>query len=155
MVYWQSVAIVLGMFACCAAQSPAIQQPSHPRTKIEFRLAETAPADGLTEATTKEKGEKIYLHKEAVVSESDIRDARVVQNQSLHVFEIGVVFTNEGARKMAEATRNHIGRLMAILIDDQVVVAPRVNSIVEAECQITGQFTKEEAEAIVRGLNKK
>ncbi len=150
MSYSIRVTVLLASFAFCAAPSFAIQQSSQQRHKIEFHLAETEPASGLTEATTKDKGVRIHLHKEVIVSESDIREVHIAPNQSSPFFEIALHFTDEGARKMADATKKHIGKLLAIVIDGEVVTAPQVTSVIEASGQITGQFTREEAERITK-----
>jgi preprotein translocase subunit SecD len=146
------VIALLAFFVYCAATSSAIQQLSKPRSRVEFHLAETNPADGLSEATTKDKGDKIYLHKEVIVTESDIRDAHIAPIQGPPFFDIYFDFTDDGARKIADATKKHIGSLLAIVINDEVVVAPKVNSTIETRGVITGEFTKEEAELIAKSF---
>jgi|GEM_PF-3085775 len=154
MSYSMRVTVILALSLYSAATSATVLQSSQPRHKVEFHLAENNPADGLTVATTKHKGDKIYLHKDVVLTESGIRDARVVPDQNSPFFYIELNFTDEGAGKMAEATKKHIGGLLAVMIDDQVVVAPKVTSIIDSRCQISAEFTKAEriAKFIANGV---
>jgi SecD/SecF fusion protein len=68
-------------------------------------------------------------------------------------FVVGVHFTPEGARKMNAATQNHIDRPIAILVDGEVVMAPTVRSTIGDSAEINGNYTREQAERIVNGLN--
>ena len=54
---------------------------------------------------------------------------------------------------MRQATAEHIGRPVAILIDGTVVMAPIVRSPIGDSAVISGQFTREEAERIAAGID--
>ena len=56
---------------------------------------------------------------------------------------------------MRAATANHIGKHVAILLDGQVVMAPVIRSPIGAAAEITGNYTKSQAERIVRGIGIK
>lgn len=61
-------------------------------------------------------------------------------------YEVGVTFTDEGAKTFAEATARNVGKQIAIIYDDQIVSAPNVNeAITGGQCSITGNFTYEQA----------
>ena len=55
-----------------AATAWADKPDDKPKVKIEFRRAETKPAEGLVEAAVPGSKEKIYLHKEADATSADI-----------------------------------------------------------------------------------
>lgn len=58
-------------------------------------------------------------------------------------------FTDEGKAKFAEATKNNIGKQIAIVLDETVQSAPTVNTeITDGNAVITGSFTPEEAEEL-------
>ena len=58
-------------------------------------------------------------------------------------------FTNEGKTKFAEATKNNIGKQIAIVLDETVQSAPTVNAeITDGNAVITGSFTPEAAEEL-------
>ena len=61
----QSAVMLLGCFAGTGLV-PQDKPDQKPGVKLEFRLAEMAPAEGLTEATEAGTNKKVYLHKTAI-----------------------------------------------------------------------------------------
>jgi len=67
---------------------------------------------------------------------------------------INLTFNSEGARLFEEITGRHIGRPVAIFLDNQLLSEPIVQSqIAGGQAQITGSYTVEEAQQLVRDLN--
>jgi preprotein translocase subunit SecD len=125
-----------------------------PKVKIEFRRAETKNADGLTPATIAGTEEKIYLHKGADATNADIAEARVGVDGAGNP-TIEVTFTKEGAKKVEAMSEKHLDKPLAILIDGKVVSAPVVRAKLSGKAEITGTFTKEEVEKLVKAINGK
>ena len=80
-----------------------------------------------------------------------IADARKqvgqVSQQGVSEPYVSLEFTAEGRQLFAEATKNNIGKPIAIILDDEIVSAPIVNAeITDGNAMITGHFTPEEAE---------
>jgi preprotein translocase subunit SecD len=123
--------------------------------RFEVRLAEDKPAPGLREAKVSGSHQPVYLHDEVIVTNGDIAGARVVQAGGPSQYAISIEFNAAGAEKMRAATGNHIGKLMAILLDGQVIMAPVVRTPIGASAEITGNFTRAKAERIVRGIEIK
>ena len=128
-----------GMFGQAA---PGAQQ----QARFEVRSAENAPGPGLTEATVSDSAQKVYLHDGAVVTGQDVTAATVEANGAL--FSVAIRFTAQGAEKMAAATRSHLGRPLAIVLDGKVISAPTVRATISDAAVITGRHTREEAERI-------
>lgn len=64
-------------------------------------------------------------------------------------YVVELVLTDEGAQKFAEATSANIGKQIAIVYDGSVISAPNVqNAITDGRCQITGNFTYEQADQL-------
>ena len=121
--------------------------------RFEVRLAETQPAKGLREARVAGSDEKIYLYPDAVVTNADISESRVIdRDQSGGHYSVTVSFTASGAEKMRRATARHIGKPMAIIVDGEVVAAPTVRDAVGSEAVLTGNYTRAEAERIANGM---
>lgn len=82
---------------------------------------------------------------ETVLTGTDLKDAREQtdqQGQNLVALE----FSPEGAEKFAALTTMNVGRTIAILLDGEVLTAPRVNEpITGGNAVITGNKTLEEA----------
>jgi len=149
----QAIALALTLVAC-ASQAPR----GGPRpAQFELRLAEESPGAGLMEAAVGGGDKKVYLFKEAIITNNDLVDARVVddgafidQNERASSgFSIHVLFTEEGAQKMSRATGAHLGKPIAILVDGKVVSARIVRSVISDRAAISGVFTREEAERLV------
>lgn len=118
--------------------------------RFEMRLAEDWPAPGLREVAG--PGRTIYLHDEAIVTNSDIAEARVVRGRSPSQFGVEVKFNPVGAKKMIAATEKQIGKPMAILVDGQLVAAPVLRSVIRESALVNGDFTKTQAERIANGI---
>jgi len=69
---------------------------------------------------------------------------------------IGVVFDEEGGRRLQELTAGNIDRRLAVLVDGRVVACPIVRSPISQRVEITGDFSKEElarlADALQAGM---
>jgi SecD-like export protein len=121
--------------------------------RFEVRLAEEQPAAGL-QAVGVSSTRTVYLHPEVVVTNADIAFSSVIPgNTPSEQFWIDVRLNAAGAAKMRQATMNHLGRPVAILIDGEVVSLPTVKSPIGAGAVISGDFTRAEAERIAQGMN--
>ena len=65
---------------------------------------------------------------------------------------IGFTFNEGGAKRMARLTADNIKRPLAILLDNEVYSAPNINDIISARGIITGRFTPQEVDDLVRTL---
>jgi hypothetical protein len=120
--------------------------------RFEIRLAESTPAPDLQSVRVDGSDRVIYLHRDAVVTNDDVADARVVAGDAPDQFHVAVTLTTEGGEKMRAATAAHLDRPMALLIDGEVVMAPTVRSVVGTEGLLTGNYTREEAEHVATGM---
>ncbi len=89
---------------------------------------------------------------------ADLRKAAVVFGQSTsqtpNAPEIQLQFNNEGTQKFRELTKNNIGKQLAIYLDEDLLIAPTVQTTInDGVAVITGQFTPEEAKTIAAQLN--
>jgi preprotein translocase subunit SecD len=140
--------------ACLSCVGPLAARPDEKKVTVEFRRAETKPADGLTEARIEGSKKKVYVPKKADATNADIAEARVAADNNFNP-AIDITFTKEGAKKMEALSEQHRDKPLAIMIDGKVVSAPLVREKFSSRAQITGQFTKEEVERIVTALNRK
>jgi SecD/SecF fusion protein len=65
---------------------------------------------------------------------------------------VGFTFTPRGATRFGDLTANHIGQLLAILLDDEVYSSPRVKETITSRGIIEGNFSAEEVRDLVRTL---
>ncbi|MFC1703687.1 hypothetical protein ACFL1E_02755 [Candidatus Omnitrophota bacterium] len=115
----------------------------------------------------------MYVDKEVLLSNSDIEKI-IITSETFPVYgaksimapkgnedltstfqEIIIEFKPESAKKLEEVTRNNLKRQMAIISDENVLMAPRIlQPITEGTVQISGGFSesKENAIAFVKEL---
>lgn len=68
---------------------------------------------------------------------------------------VSQIFTPKGTRAFADFTRNHVGEINGVVLDDAVVTAPNINEpILDGQAEISGGFrTLAEAQALANLLN--
>lgn len=106
--------------------------------------AEPGPRNRLV-ADAYEKGVYYIVVDEAVVGGDDLTDAQPSFDQNGRP-AVSFRFNPTGARKFGDYTAAHIGEPFAIVLDDQVISAPTIQShIAGGSGIITGSFTVEES----------
>ncbi|NLN48340.1 MAG: protein translocase subunit SecD [Clostridiales bacterium] len=85
-----------------------------------------------------------------IITGNDIKEAKAVYSTDpdtkLQVPVVSLELNSEGAKKFATATSENVDKIIAILLDESIISAPRVNEpITEGKCQISGRMTIEEA----------
>ena len=95
-------------------------------------------------------GGTLALRPEVLVSNEDILDARVAQQDDGR-YVVNLLLTEGAGKRMAKATGANIGRRMAILLDGVVFSAPSIKSEVNREVSIT-PADKSEAETIAGAI---
>ena len=66
---------------------------------------------------------------------------------------VDVTFNEEGARRFGEATREHVGQPVAVVLDDVVLTTPRIDEpILGGTVRIGGNFTLESARQLAAWL---
>ena len=90
------------------------------------------------------------------LSGKNLESASVVfQSQGLSEPQVSLKFDEEGTKLFAEITKRNVGKRVAIYLDNQVISAPTVqNEITNGEAVITGNFTIDEANDLVKRLNE-
>ncbi len=96
-----------------------------------------------------EGGGALVLWEEAEVTGDMVENASAGLNSDGGGFQINFTFDSRGARRFSEYTREHIGELFAIVLDNEIISSPRIQSaITGGSGRITGNFSPEEANRI-------
>jgi preprotein translocase subunit SecD len=89
-------------------------------------------------------GTVYYLvRKVAAVSGQDLRGAKPTIDENNRP-AVSFSLKNEGARKFGKITGENIGRSLAIVLDNRVMSAPRIEGRISDEGRISGSFTSQE-----------
>jgi preprotein translocase subunit SecD len=149
-----SVVIIVALFGIAA-------EPPKPAT-FEMRLVLTAASPDSEELTCTHPGtapgqkvdEKLHVQKKPLLNRSTIKSAAVQKSAASGVPEIAITFTEQGSKRFAEVTRDHVGHRLAIVVDGKVYSAPRIMmEIPGGKAVISGSFTEEEATQLAARLS--
>jgi len=160
--------MLLVILCVLSFQVAARQKPSF-SIQVEFRLAEISKSDGLIEATVKDSGLRIYLHKTVLISNKDVTVAKVVTSNARILdllrangvnvdaerkYDVEIAFTNEAAQRLEKETQKHLHKPIAIIIDGAVMSAPFLRHKLSTGASISA-LTQEQAQKIAASLNQK
>jgi preprotein translocase subunit SecD len=103
---------------------------------LEIRAASQTAVAGWQQMSTP-AGEAVWVSTTAALTTADIArgEPRIEANGQRTV---GVVFTADGARKMAQLSAAQANRPIALLLDGKVVWAPIVRGTIEKEAVLSG-----------------
>lgn len=88
------------------------------------------------------------------LSGGDLQLASVAYDQNTGKSQVNLSFTSDGTAKFADITKRNVGRIVAIVLDNQIISTPTVNeAILTGDAVITGDFTNEQAESLSIQLN--
>ena len=140
-------------------QLPGVQNPESVKillgktAKMSFHLVDetttvTQARRGKISKTSRimsgSEGEQYVVIRKPVVGGENLTDARVTFDGGRPV--VSFRFNTIGGRKFAEVTSNHIGERLAIVLDNEVISAPNIQTaITGGSGQITGNFTTQSA----------
>ena len=86
------------------------------------------------------------VHKVPAVTGKDLRTAKQTMDE-FNQPAVSFTLNSEGVTKFSRVTGANVGRFLAIILDDRVVSAPRIDGpINQPEARITGRFTPQEAD---------
>ena len=144
--------------------------------RLEFKLVEKSPAGAIAWTGSADtpppddipEGTEIRYHNDdgtslanswyvvqspVLLSGDRIKNARETQGNTTFEIVVSMSFDSQGSRKFGEMTTNHVGELLAILLDGKIQSAPRINEpILGGNAQISGDFTFEEAQYLANIL---
>lgn len=132
--------------------------------QLELKLVVSGPAlseDQLLSGRTQPPGteilpgvqetggtDRVYYIVEStpVITGRDLKNARPTVDYNDNTPAVSFTLKPEAAGRFQRETRENIGRGLAIVLDDNVVSAPRINDAIYDKGQISGGFTVEEAQ---------
>ncbi|MEM9704514.1 MAG: protein translocase subunit SecD, partial [Pseudomonadota bacterium] len=96
-----------------------------------------------------EGGGALVLFEDPVITGDMVESASAQLNPEGGGFQINFSFDGRGGKRFADFTNERIGELFAIVLDGEIISAPRIQSAITAgQGRITGSFSAEEASRI-------
>ncbi|MCL5432871.1 MAG: protein translocase subunit SecD [Patescibacteria group bacterium] len=92
--------------------------------------------------------------KQTALTGKDLKQTNVSFDANSGKPQVQLVFSGDGAQKFADITKRNVNKIVAIVLDNQVIEAPRVNEpILNGNAVITGNFTTKTAKDLSIQLN--
>jgi preprotein translocase subunit SecD len=118
----------------------------HPTLSAEEARQTRVPVGFRVYPSTERGGGALVLREAAVVEGQDLVEAQPSFDQRTNEWIISFRFNQSGARKFGAFTRDNVGKLFAIVLDNRVISAPVIREpILGGSGQISGSFTAESA----------
>ena len=134
-------------------QVPGLQDPQRLKeilgqtAKLEFRMVAEPGATDVDLLPSKETpGQTQAIERRVIVEGGDLTDAQPGFDNRTGEPVVNFRFNIRGAQRFGQTTSENVGRLLAIVLDNQVISAPRILSpITGGSGQISGRFTVQQA----------
>jgi len=123
---------------------------------LEFKLAqEISPEVGLEVGEEQvDSPEPSFAFIETGISGRVIDKAQLQFDPTTSEPVVLLSFNNEGKELFAKVTKENVGQILAIFLDNQIISSPVIREeIKDGKAQISGGFTSQEAKTLVRDIN--
>ncbi|RWO34019.1 MAG: protein translocase subunit SecDF [Mesorhizobium sp.] len=113
---------------------------------VEEAIAGRPPAGSTVLYSTEEPRVPYLIENRIIVSGENLVDAQATFDQRTNEPVVSFRFDSRGATRFGQATQANVGRLFAIILDNEVISAPQIREpILGGTGQISGSFTVESA----------
>jgi preprotein translocase subunit SecD len=135
-----------------ALQAPGFNPAEQEVLPYLERNDEPAPVAGAAPAPP-QQFRYMVVDKKVIVRGQDLRDAQAVPDQFKSTnYQINFSLKPAGAESFGAWTGANVGKDLAIVLNNQVVSAPRIQSQITDRGQITGKFSKTQSEDLALTL---
>jgi preprotein translocase subunit SecD len=140
------ILLVSVTFITCTEQNVAVE-----KVTVEFRTAFTEADSMTTPMFDQRSGDTLYIDPKVIISNADVDYASVTEQNKKPVIQLQM--NEQGTQKLADFTQSHIGTQIAVILDGEIMMTPTIRAaLTDGKAIITGNFSKKEAEKIVRGI---
>ena len=112
------------------------------------------------EKTGEKNGKAVYsprfvrkMESKWSVTGKDVVSAVPRRDEKTGAFCVSFRLNDEGGSRFSALTGANINKPLAIILDDELISAPNINSEIGTDGQITGKFSQEEAQKLANAIN--
>jgi preprotein translocase subunit SecD len=117
--------------------------------KLQFRFVAEAGAADTEQMRNRDSGQMISVERSVITEGEDLIDAQASFDQRTGQPIVSFRFNIRGAQRFGDATTRGVGRQLAIVLDNEVISAPVVQTpITGGSGQISGSFTVEQVNSL-------
>ena len=103
------------------------------------------------------EGRSVWVNPTPTLTAADIQGAEPAADRNYGQF-VAVTFTDAGAQKMRDLSTAQMNKLIAMVLDGKVIMAPKVRSVINNTCIVTGKapagLTTDEVRRILTSVNQ-
>ena len=117
--------------------------------RYRFMLMKSEEKDGAGKAIYR----PYFIDRKVQIDGSSLKNASVEFDNVKNEYCVSFLFDEAGGNEFSKITRKNIGKQLAIILDDELISAPVIQSEIGQQGQITGNFTSQEAHRLASDLN--
>ena len=124
---------------------------------LTIRGAATTPVPGWLQLASRDGAEQLWVAPSGGLTSLDIERAEQTKGAN-GLSAVTVVFTDDGANRMADLTRSQLGQRIAFVVDGKVVWAPTVRGVISKQTVLTAGaegFAAADIQRILEILNQR
>jgi preprotein translocase subunit SecD len=129
------LAAILWMCGTTLADGPNKKAPA-----VELRLADTTLSEAYSRLAHLDSIGKLHLHRDVLLTLDDIAGVKFIRRPG-RVTDLQLDIAGDGAKRLAAATQQNIGRKLAIVLDGEVVVAANIMQRIPANVSVSAVFS--------------
>jgi RNA polymerase sigma factor (sigma-70 family) len=145
-----------------ASENSAPAAPASSSSPFQVRLVVDDQDENAETITNRVKSgapdalpETLHVQKTALIDSTAIQSANVTTDSSTGSAQIDIILTEQGKELFAQATKENLNKRLAIMMDGQSYMAPRVSSeITGGRIQLSGAFTEDQARELAAKINQ-
>lgn len=116
---------------------------------IQFKLVSDIKNENNKEYIMKGNNEKLLLNNEVLLNLKDIENVKIKKNW-IGFYCIEIQFNKNGTKKFEEITKNNIHKKLGIIVDNELLTAPKIMEKIENGKASFGSYSIEEAKIIYK-----
>jgi preprotein translocase subunit SecD len=125
-------------------------RPGDPRSTLELRFATEDPNGKAFEK--RGRARRLSLGNDILISSRDIRSISLHPKNAHSYCALDISFTDEAGARIHSATMNSSGRILAVLVDGQVVSAPTISGPLGPYVQLNSGDSCDDALQLARRI---
>lgn len=127
---WLALFLLSLLTGCGAIYDAIVPPPPDDRQNIAFYFAQDEYEQGLVVRAARGGEPKVYAQQKPIIEGTDIKMAMPMKDAAGYFF-VGIQLNDSGARKLAQATPQMIGKQLALVVDDRLLGAALIDGPID------------------------
>jgi preprotein translocase subunit SecD len=149
--------MVVALAGGCDGVAAQRTTPPPARVRLAVHRAELEAGPDLSAVSIPGRSDAVFIHGAVDLTEADVASASLVPDNEGRPAVL-LRLTDDGAARLAELSRAHLGRPVAVFVDGRPVATPVIVSELSREFMITSrsaEWSEDEARRVVDGIGRR